>query len=121
MVGPAMRWPPVLVAVCAGLLSGCVPPPHGAEILISTTPPGASCVLTRLGQPIAAAAPTPAIAFVQPSNDAVTVLCRRPGFADASATLPARQTWPGLGFFAYGALPFDYRHRVDLALTPAPR
>ena len=113
-----MRLPFVFAVLSAGLLSACVPPPHGAEILVSTTPPGASCVLSRAGEPIATAGPTPAIAFVQPSEEAVNVLCRRPGFAEASTTLAARQTWPGLDFFAYGTPPFDYQHRVDLVLVP---
>jgi len=103
------------------LLSACVPPPRNAEILISTTPPGAACTLTRLGRPIATAGPTPAIALVEPSDGAIAVMCRREGFAVATATLRAHQIWPGLGFFTHGTAPFDYPHRVDLALSPKAR
>jgi hypothetical protein len=115
-----MRHPMIPVTLCAALLAGCGPPPQGNEVFVSTTPPGAVCTLTRAGKPIATAGPTPAIALVQPSEDAITVACRRPGFATASVTLPARQTWPGIDFFAYGTAPYDYRHRVDIALVPEP-
>src|SRR5207247_10184456 len=84
--GSAMRDPQprlaVLASLCAALLSGCATQwgPRRAEDMINTAPPGASCLLSRAGQPIATAEPTPAIALVDPSADAVTVACRRSGF-----------------------------------------
>src|SRR5579862_3199484 len=83
------------------LLSGCLLPPERPEILLSTTPAGASCTLTRLGRPIATAGPTPAIAIVDPSGDPITVTCRRAGFADANVTLPAQHQWPGVATIVY--------------------
>ena len=119
-----MRRSIVLAAVLAApggiLLSACVPPPRSAEILVSTTPPGAACTLTRAGRPIAAASPTPAIALVEPSDGDIAVMCRREGFAHATATLSAHQVWPDLSLITHGTAPFDYPHRVDLALTPMP-
>ena len=118
-----MRHPPWALAapaaLCAGLLSGCFSPPDGGEILVSTTPPGASCTLSRLGQPIATAEPTPAIVLVEPSGSDITVLCRRQGFADAAVTLPARERWLSFGLL-YGRSPFDYQPRVEIAMTPKP-
>ena len=120
-----MRHSVVLAAGLASLgsvlLSACVPPPRNAEILISTTPPGAACILTRLGQSIAAAGPTPAIALVEPSDGDIAVLCRRKGFADATAMLPAHGIWPGLDFFTHGTAPFGYPSRIDIALVAKPR
>lgn len=115
-----------LMAGCAAALSGCwLPPPHRVEILVGTTPPGASCILARHGRPIATIAPTPAIARVAPSDDPITVSCRRHAYREATVTVPAEATWPGFGTVIYGTAPYDYRHRVDLVLAPlrppAPR
>jgi hypothetical protein len=113
-----------LAILCAALLGGCYDlPPDMAEILVGTTPPGASCTLSRAGQQIAIADPTPAIALVPPSNDAVTILCRRRGFQDAAATVVANgpaQGLPGLPGFnlLLGPPPPDYQHRVEIALVP---
>ena len=115
-----LRRPLFLAALCAALLSGCWSGPESAEILIGTTPPGASCALTRLGQPIANVAPTPAIALVEPSASEINVRCSREGFEDAELTLPARQT--GLSFGAiYGRPATDYPPRADIVLVPRPQ
>ena len=102
-------------ALCAALLFGCSSQPEKPGILVVTTPPGASCVLSRLGQTIATADPTPAIALADPTADDVTILCRRHGFADEAVTLAARRTEPGFGLML-GRWPFDYEHRVDITL-----
>ncbi len=110
----------VLMSLSAVLLSGCWPaPPPQDEILVSTAPPGAACTLTRLGQPIATAAPTPAIALVMPGDAPVTVLCRRPGFADATVNLPPLSVaGPSFGGMWYGSSGYDYQRRVDVAMVP---
>lgn len=113
-----MRHPPFVLATLCVLLSGCWPGPQRPAILVSTTPPGASCTLSRLGQSIATAAPTPAIALVDPSESPITILCRRPGFADAVVTLPARKTEPGFGSL-FGSPTLDNQSRVDIALRAA--
>lgn len=100
------------LAVCgASLLSGCSSwpsSPRYAGILVNTTPPGASCTLTRGGQPIATAEPTPAIALVDPAaTDGIAVTCRRYAFEEAAATLPPRPS-------------SVYEQRVDIPLTPLP-
>src|SRR5712692_1374690 len=104
-----MRHPPLsltaLAILCTALISGCGTGPDRAGIMIGTTPPGASCTLSRLGQPIATAEPTPAIALVDPTGNDVTILCRRRGFEDAVVTLAARKTEPGFGLL-YGSWPF---------------
>ena len=77
---------PAAAALCAVLVSGCGSSPGNPGILVGTTPPGASCTLTRLGQPIATVAPTPGIALVEPGAGDITILCSRQGFADAAIT-----------------------------------
>ena len=102
-----------MAVLCAGLLCGCSSQPDRTEILVGTTPPGASCILFRLGQPIATVAPTPAIALVEPDPGEVEIRCSRQGFVDAAVTLPAQET----GVF-YGRPASDYQRRVDIVLAP---
>src|SRR5690349_11757346 len=97
-----------LASLCAALASGCGLSPDDPGILVRTTPPGASCTLTRQGQPIATVAPTPAIALVEGAGD-IAILCSRQGFADAAVTLPAQET---------GRSPFNYPPQVDIVLRP---
>jgi hypothetical protein len=110
----------ILASLCAGLLSGCTTPsePPRVEIMVNTAPPGASCLLSRAGQPIATAEPTPAIALVDPSADAVTVTCRRAGFQDASAAVIPRPPQTSLGVMLMAPAEVDYGNRVDIALAP---
>jgi hypothetical protein len=107
-----------VATLCTALLCGCGSQPNRTEILVGTTPPGASCILTRLGQPIATVAPTPAIALVEPSPGEIDISCNRPGFADAAATLPAPETWLSLGAIIYGRPASDYQRRIDIVLVP---
>ena len=101
-----MRLHASFAILCASLLGACYSPPDRAEILVDTFPPGAACVLSRAGQPLATLAPTPAIALVDPGAAPLAVSCRRPGFADANVALPA-----------YPAS--VYERRVAIALVPA--
>jgi hypothetical protein len=108
-----------LSGLCVAVLCGCGGSPDRAEILVATTPPGAACTVTRLGQPIATVDPTPAIALVDPSSDDIAIRCSRQGFEDAAITLPARETWLSFGTL-YGRPASDYQHRVDIILVPRP-
>ena len=110
----------VTAVLCAGLLCGCSSQPDRTEILVGTTPPGASCILFRLGQPIATVAPTPGIALVEPAAGDITILCRRQGFEDAVLTLPVREAGPSFGTIVYGRSPYDYPPRVGIELRPRP-
>src|SRR5437879_3805555 len=108
----------LILALCAAVLSGCSSPPDRTEILVGTTPPGATCLLTRLGQPIATVAPTPAIALVEPSPSEIDISCSRQGFADAAVTLPAQAAGVSFGTVLYGRPASDFQRRVDIALVP---
>src|SRR5256885_1363091 len=102
-----MRWGTSLLFICLGVLAGCYSAPDRAEILVSTLPPGASCLLTGQGRPLATVAPTPAIALVDPAAGGLAVTCRRPGFAEANVALPP-----------YPAAVLE--RRVEIALVPNP-
>ncbi len=108
----------ILVAsACAALLFGCSPwVPDKVEILVNTLPPGASCLVSRAGQPIAAAEPTPAIARVDPAAGDVLVSCQRRGFQDAAVTLPPAQIGAAGPFWAPSYA--DYQRHVEIALVP---
>src|SRR6266446_4095021 len=109
-----MRRQLILLFFCAAALAGCRSAPERSEILVGTVPPGASCLLTRLGQPIATADPTPAIALVDPAPAEIAVQCRRHGFADATAVVaarPARSSWTGLSSVAY-------QGSIEIVMTP---
>ena len=110
----------VILAILCAVVSGCGLPPGDPGILVATTPPGASCTLTRLGQPIANVAPTPGIALVEPAAGDITILCRRQGFEDAVVTLPVRDAGPSFGTIVYGRSPYDYPPRVGIVLRPRP-
>jgi hypothetical protein len=112
----AMRRKLILATLCA-VVSGCGYPPQTPGILVATAPPGASCMLTRFGQPLATIASTPAIALVDPVAGDITIVCSRQGFADAAITVPARETGPNFGLF-YSGPAFDYPPRVDIVLPP---
>ena len=106
----------VLATLGAVLLGGCSLRSDRAEIMVGTTPPGASCILSRGGQPIATAEPTPAIALVEPSDAEVAILCRRRGFQDTAVALVARQVEPS--FDLLFGLPPENQHHVEIALVP---
>jgi hypothetical protein len=102
----------VLAILGVAAVVGCETPPKGIEILVSTVPPGASCLLTRAGQPIATAEPTPAIVIAPIGPAEVAVQCRRPGFEDAAAVVPVRAARSSWGYTAS-----DYRSAVTLVMV----
>jgi hypothetical protein len=111
---------PALAAVCAVLVASCGVPPGNPGILVATTPPGASCVLSRQGQPIATVAPTPGIALVEPAAGEIAIQCSRQGFADAAMILPARNAGPSFGTLFWSRSSYDYQPQVDIVLSPGP-
>jgi hypothetical protein len=89
----------------------CSIEPQPPGLLVATAPPGASCLLTRQNQTIAAIGSTPAIVRGIDSGagaGGVTIACRRPGFAETTVNLPQTGS------------PAAYPERIDIALAPAP-
>jgi hypothetical protein len=106
----------ILATLCAAV-SGCEYPRQTPGILVVTTPPGASCLLTRFGQPLATVAATPAIALVDPAAGDITIDCTRQGFAEAAITVPARETGSSPSLFD-SRPPYAYPPQVDIVLQP---
>jgi hypothetical protein len=100
----------------AVLLAGCASQSGRIELLVTTTPPGASCLVTRLGRPIATTEPTPAIARLTAGAGDIDVLCKRTGFADAAVRVPTSAPRLEYGLFAAP----DEERRVDITLQPPP-
>src|SRR3954453_4600402 len=73
----------------AGRLPGCYWEPPTGEIMVNTTPPGASCVISQFGKPLGIGETTPAIAIATLCEAETIFVCPRPGFAEAAVTIPA--------------------------------
>ena len=116
-----MRHRTTIALLLAALLPGCYWQPSNSEVMVETSPPGASCVVSQLGAPLGIAEPTPAIAVVALSGEEIGVTCRRPGFAEVAVTLPP----PASASILPGYIPnrrpsIDYTTRVQITMTPAP-
>ncbi len=83
-----MRHRTRIALLLAGLLPGCYWEPSASEIMVETSPPGASCMISQRGAPLGIAEPTPAITVIALADAEIGVTCRRAGFAEAAVTLP---------------------------------
>jgi hypothetical protein len=116
-----MRHRTRIALLLAGLLPGCYWEKPTGEIMVNTTPPGASCVISQLGQPLGIADPTPAIAIATLADAEIGIVCRRPGFAEAAVTVPAPAPAVSLpGVYPSHVPEIDYNTRVDITMVPAP-
>src|ERR1044072_7351358 len=84
-----MRHRTRIALLLASLLPGCYWEPPTGEIMVNTTPPGASCLISQLGKPLGVAGPPPAVAIAPLPDGEIGVVCRGPGFAEAAVTIPA--------------------------------
>ena len=64
---------------CATIIDGT-----SQEIMVSTNPAGANCVLERQGQPLATIAVTPGTALIKRTKHDITIRCSRDGFEEAT-------------------------------------
>ena len=99
-----MRHRTRIALLLAGLLPGCYWEKPTGEIMVNTTPPGASCVVSQLGQPLGIAEPTPAIAVATLADAEIGVVCRRPGFAEAAVAIPAMSAATSAAFLILSLL-----------------
>ena len=89
-------------------------------MFVDTVPSGASCTVTRSGQPAAVIESTPGIALLDPADRALTVQCRRHAFEDAVATVTAVPVGDRLDFAVAGRSAYEYPGTVTLVMTPRP-
>ena len=64
---------------CASILSGTT-----QEIVVNTNPPGANCVLNRLGSSIGRVDPTPGGVTIQKTKEDITIVCNIEGYQTAT-------------------------------------
>lgn len=96
-------------------------------ITVTTVPAGADCALYRRDALVARIKPTPGLAVMEKTTDALTIVCSRPGFAPTryvNQPVPQEQTLTdrmtamlGQGSDAANVL---YASPVNLRLTPLP-
>ena len=67
------------LANCASVLSGTT-----QELVVNTNPPGANCVLNRLGSSIGNVNPTPGGVTIQKTKEDITIICNLEGYQEAS-------------------------------------
>ena len=75
-----------IAAVSVVILSGCSTIVEGRsqKISLNTTPSGASCQLSRLGNPIGRVSPTPGTVIVEKSRDDIIIECEKAGYKNTS-------------------------------------
>jgi hypothetical protein len=112
-----MRHIPILIACCGAAIAGCAPAPPPPAIFVDTVPPGALCVLSRQGQPIARVDPTPGIALVGEDGGDIAIECRRNGFNDAAADVAAHDAASGFDQLLWQRQ-YRYDSPVTIRLTP---
>jgi hypothetical protein len=80
-----------LAAAFVLLASGCATITKGQAqtVTVNTDPAGATCTLSRDGATIAVVNPTPGSISIGKASGAISVLCRKTGYQDASGALAA--------------------------------
>jgi hypothetical protein len=118
--------------LCVFGLAGCASIIEGTseEITVNTNPSGASCVLTREGQPIGTINPTPGTVLIKKTKYDLTILCDRPGFDQATyldhsgaagATFGNIVLGGGIGWAIDSAAGADNKYESPVNLTMVPK
>lgn len=121
-----------LAVVAAGLgLCGCATVVKGStqDVAIDTTPPGASCELTREGVKLGVVDSTPGKFQVSRSSKALTVTCNKQGFAEGTTSAEPKFNGATLGNILLGGVigvvvdastgaNNSYPEQISVALTP---
>lgn len=81
----------VVLVGCVVLLPGCATLVNGTNqtVTVSTTPPGASCTLDRMGERVGAIGSTPGSLRIDKSKHDLSVTCSKEGYQTASTTQSA--------------------------------
>ncbi|MFO1304056.1 MAG: hypothetical protein U1F54_10015 [Burkholderiales bacterium] len=99
---------PLLVFACALALvvSGCATITKGTTqtVTVATDPAGATCKLTRDGQPLAVVNPTPGSIPIERGRGTIAVDCRRDGYLEASGAMSSEFQAMTFGNILFGGL-----------------
>lgn len=115
----------LLTSACATVTQGTT-----ATIAVATTPPGATCTISRDGAPIAVVNPTPGSVTISRSTRDLAVRCEREGHLPAEAVTPAGFQAMTVGNLLIGGIigvavdaasgaMGTYPGNISLAMTPA--
>lgn len=69
----------LMLPACATIVEG-----SSQEVMVNTTPEGASCALNRGGQTIARIDPTPGAATIKKTKYDMTIVCNKKGYEQAT-------------------------------------
>jgi len=97
----------LLIAACLmPVLGGCASIVEGTDqqVTVNTAPEGAKCALTRDGEVIGIANPTPQTLTLSKSKNDVTVVCEKEGYQEAVAVLDSEFEAMTLGNLLIGGV-----------------
>jgi hypothetical protein len=95
-----------VLALAAMVLPGCATITKGSSqsVTVNTDPTGATCMLSRDGQQIAAVNPTPGTVMVGKASGAIAVACKKSGFQDAAGVLASTFQAMTFGNIIFGGI-----------------
>jgi len=96
----------VAVTVSALYLSGCATITKGStqSVTVNTEPTGATCLLSRDGQQIAAINPTPGTVQIGKASGAISVSCKKVNFQDSTGVLASSFQAMTFGNIIFGGI-----------------
>ena len=120
-----------LLIVTALLTSGCATIVKGSSqgVTVKTDPPSASCEFSKQGKTVGVVNPTPGTVQLGKGASALDVICKKPGYLDASAKLSSSfQGWTlgnailggivGIVIDAGSGAMHEYQPEISLKLLP---
>ena len=87
------------LGACATIVEG-----DDQTVTVTTDPAGATCTLTREGETIGVANPTPASVVLEKDSDNVSVICKKDGYFDAGSALSSSFQAMTFGNIIFGGL-----------------
>ncbi|HXY62289.1 MAG TPA: hypothetical protein VEJ22_05090 [Nitrospirota bacterium] len=96
----------IVTVVSVAILSGCATITKGSSqtMTVDTKPPGARCILSRVGQKIAEVNSTPGSITVKKSSDPISVSCTKDGYQESAGTLESHFQAMTFGNILFGGL-----------------
>ena len=121
----------LILFVTALLTSGCATIVKGSSqgVTVKTDPPGATCDLSKQGTSVGIVNPTPGTVQLGKGASALDVICKKPGYLDASAKLSSSfQGWTlgnallggivGIVVDAGSGAMHEYQSEISMKLLP---
>lgn len=115
---------PTLLGACATIVEGT-----SKSVSVVTTPPGATCALSRAGAPLGTINPTPGSVTLSKSKNDINVNCTKPGYKPAAVTVSSKFVGTTVANILVGGVVgvvadaasganFDPPAQIDVSLEP---